>query len=78
MICAALAALCVAASWNASCTYSVSANSTSGTIFNSFLDGSAAQTLTIYIYCASDRSNAGAVFCPKTVNGTNPRKRVLP
>ena len=75
----------VSASWNASCTYSVSASSTTDNIFNSFLDGSAEQTLTlsgltaengfpstctVYIYCASDRSNAGAVFCPKTVNGT--------
>ena len=73
----------VSASWNASCTWSVSASSSSDNIFNSFLDGSAAQTLTIsgltaengfpstctvYIYCTSDRS--GAVFCPKTVNGT--------
>ena len=75
----------VSASWNASCTYSVSASSTTDNIFNSFLDGSDAQTLTlsgltagngfpstctVYIYCASDRSKQGAVFCPKTVNGT--------
>ena len=75
----------VSASWNAACTYSVSASSSSDNIFNSFLDGSAAQTLTIsgltaengfpstctvYIYCASDRSKQAAVFCPKTVNGT--------
>ena len=73
----------VSASWNASCTWSVSTSSSSDNIFNSFLDGTAAQTLTIsgltagngfpstctvYIYCTSDRS--GAVFCPKTVNGT--------
>ena len=73
----------VSASWNASCTYSVSESSTTDNIFNSFLDGSDAQTLTlsgltaengfpstctVYIYCTSDRS--GAVFCPKTVNGT--------
>jgi hypothetical protein len=75
----------VSASWNASCTYSVSASSTSDNIFNSFLDGSDAQTLTlsgltpengfpstctVYIYCASDRVSSKAVFCPKTVNGT--------
>ena len=75
----------VSASWNASCTWSVSTSSTTDNIFNSFLDGSAAQTLTIsgltaengfpstctvYIYCASDRASSGAVFCPKTVNGT--------
>ena len=75
----------VSASWNASCTWSVSTSSTTDNIFNSFLDGSAAQTLTIsgltaengfpstctvYIYCASDRAKSGAVFCPKTVNGT--------
>ncbi len=73
----------VSASWNTRCTWSVSTSSSSDNIFNSFLDGSAAQTLTIsgltagngfpstctvYIYCTSDRS--GAVFCPKTVNGT--------
>lgn len=33
----------VSASWNASCTYSVSASSTTDNIFNSFLDGSDAQ-----------------------------------
>ena len=75
----------VSASWNASCTWSVSTSSSSDNIFNSFLDGSAAQTLTIsgltaengfpstctvYIYCASDRASSKAVFCPKTVNGT--------